>query len=284
MEPRDHGRIARSLEPLHALGYFSPDVEEALVGAGLRKGRTAYFASRAAAMGRVGAGVVTATFYNFHPGLVAKCVPAAWEQATPEEALAARLRGIDKSYRRLLGDDVLASPEVAEAAALARRASEGCTAPGRPLYAAHADLPWPEEPHLVLFHALTLLREHRGDGHLAALLAAGLSGLEALVTHCATGKGFVPAVAQLTRGWSDEEWAAATAGLVERGLLTPEGGLTDAGRDLRRHVEAETDRMAAAPWVHLGDEGALRLAELGQPLVARALANGAFPDGVFASA
>ena len=283
MEPRDYGRIARSLEPLHALGYFSPDVEEALVGAGLRKGRTAYFASRSAAMGRVGAGVVAATFYNFHPALVAKCVPAAWDQIAPEDAVAARYRGIDASYHRLLGAEVLASPEVAEAAELARQASEGCTAPGRPLYAGHADLAWPTEPHLVLFHALTLLREHRGDGHVAALLAASLSGLEALVTHCATGKGFVPVVAQFTRGWSDEEWAAATAVLVERGLLSPEGGLTDAGRDLRREVEAATDQMAAEPWVHLGAEGALRLAELGQPLVARALENGAFPDGVFAA-
>jgi len=281
MEPRDFGRIARSLEPLHALGYFSPDVEEALVGAGLRRGRTAYFASRSAAMGRVGPGVVAATFYNFNPALVAKCIPAAWDQITPEDAIAARYRGIAASYQRLLGADVLTSPEVAEAAVLARRASEGCTAPGRPLYAGHADLPWPTESHLVLFHALTLLREHRGDGHIAALLAAGLSGLEALVTHCATGKGFVPAVAQFTRGWSDEQWAAATASLVDRGLLTSQGGLTAAGRDLRREVEAATDAMGAAPWVHLGDNGALRLAELGQPLVVRALENGAFPEGVF---
>ena len=263
------------------MGYFSPDVEEELVGAGLRRGRTAYFASRSAPMGRVGPGVVTATFYNFNPALVARCIPAAWDRTTPEDAIAARYRGIDASYRRLLGADVLASPEVAEAAVLARRASEGCTAPGRPLYAGHADLPWPTESHLVLFHALTLLREHRGDGHVAALLAAGLSGLEALVTHCATGKGFVPAVAQLTRGWSDEQWAAASASLIDRGLLTPEGGLTAEGRDLRRAVEVETDAMGVAPWMQLGDEGALRLAELCRPLVATASENGAFPEGVF---
>ncbi len=284
MEPRDFGRIARSLEPLHALGYFSPDVEEALAGIGLRRGRTPYFASRSAAMGRVGPGVVAATFYNFNPTLVAKCIPAAWDQVTPEDAIAARYRGIDASYQRLLGADLLASPEVAEAAALARRATEGCTAPGRPLYAGHADLPWPTSPHLVLFHALTLLREHRGDGHIAALLAAGLSGLEALVTHCATGRGFLPEVAQFTRGWSDEQWAAATASLVDRGLLTVDGGLTDAGRDLRHEVEAATNALGAEPWVHLGDDGAMRLAELGRPLVTKALENGAFPEGVFSKA
>ena len=138
---------------------------------GVRKGRGAYFASRSAPMGRVGAGTVAATFYVFNPTLVAHFIPAAWEAAGPEDVVAARYRGVSAAWRRLLGEETLASAEVAEAAELARTAAAGCTVAGRPLYAGHADLAWPDEPHLVLFHALTLLREHRGDGHVAALTA-----------------------------------------------------------------------------------------------------------------
>ncbi len=281
MDPRDAKRTARSLEPLHALGYFSNDVDEAMGELGLR-GRARYFASRAAAMGAVGPGAVTATFYNFHPGLVAHAMQGVWETTTPAAVVEARYRGIDASYRRLLGEDVLVSDQIAEAAELARRATEGCTPAGRPLYAAHADLEWPEAPHLVLWHALTLLREHRGDGHVAVLVGAGLSGLEALVTHTATGKGFRLEAAKKSRGWSEEEWSACTASLQERGLLDGEGALTDAGRELRRGIETATDAIDLGPWSHLGDAGLARLAELGMPLAKRALENGALPREVFA--
>ncbi len=282
MDPLVSGRIARALEPLHALGYFAAEVEAEVTALGVRRGMGAYFASRSAAMGRVGAGPVAATFYVFNPSLVAHFVPTVWDAAQPAAVVAARYRGISAAWSRLLGADTLGSREVAEAAGLARTAAEGCTVPGRPLYAAHADLAWPAEPHLVLFHALTLLREHRGDGHVAALLGAGLSGVEALVTHTATGKGFTRAAAQSTRGWSDDQWAAAVAGLAVRGLLTEAGELTDEGRARRRSVEAETNSLGAPPWDTLGETGASRLLELGRPLVDRALANGAFPAGVFA--
>jgi len=282
MDPRTSGRTARKLETLHALGYFAPEVDAEVSGLGVRTGRGSYFASRSAAMGRVGPGVVTATFYVFSPGLVAKFVPSCWEAASPADVVAARYRGIDAAYRRLLGEEVLASPEVAEAADLVQAASEGCTPGGRSLYAGHAELAWPDEPHLRLWHGLTLLREHRGDGHVVALQHAGLSGVEALVTHTATGRGFTQPAAQATRGWSDEQWAAAVDGLVGRGLMTPDGALTDAGEEQRAAVEADTDRLGAAPWDHLGEEGTTRLLDLGLPLVKRALAAGAFPAGVFA--
>ena len=282
MDPRVAGRTARLLEPLHALGYFVPEVEAELVALGLRAGRMSYFASRSAPMGRVGAGTVTATFYVFNPSLVAHFVPACWDVATPEAVTAARYAGITAAYQRLLGKDALGSPEVAEAAELARRASGGCAAAGRPLYAAHADLAWPTEPHLVLFHALTLLREHRGDGHIAALLNAGLSGLEAQVSHVATGRGFTVPAAQATRGWKPEEWEEAVAALSARGLMTPEGGLTEEGAVLRTSVERAPERMAAGPWDALGEDDTARLHALAEPLVAGALARGAFPAGVFA--
>ncbi len=282
MDPRLAGRTARLLEPLHALSYFAPEVEAEVVGLGVRRGRATYFASRSAAMGRVGAGPVAATFYVFNPSLVAHFIPAAWEAADPEDVVAARHRGVSSAWGRLLGQEALVSDEVREAADLARSATTGCTVAGRPLYAAHADLAWPDEPHLVLFHAITLLREHRGDGHVAALIGADLSGIEALVTHTATGRGFTRAAAQATRAWSDEEWSGCQADLVERGLLSDAGELTDEGAALRTSVERRTEEHAVSPWDVLGETGTQRLTELCRPLVTTALANGAFPDGVFA--
>ncbi|WP_290058084.1 SCO6745 family protein [Amycolatopsis solani] len=277
----DEKRFKSAFDSLHALAYFAPEVDEALTGAGLRPGRMPYFAGRSAAMGAVGPEVVAATFYNFNPEVVARVIPRAWTLATPEQVLEARVDGVDKALTRLLGDHVK-SDEVAEAAELAREATAGCTAEGRPLYAAHAGLGWPGEAHLVLWHAITLIREYRGDGHIAALVLNGLSGVEALVTHVATGRGFLTATAKLTRGWSDEEWAAAEARLVERGLLDAESRLTDEGAALRDRVEVATEAAARGPWEHLGEERTARLEELCRGLSRRVVEAGAFPEGVFA--
>lgn len=283
MDTRESGRLARGLEPLHAMTYFAPETEQHLTAAGLKPGRMSYFAGRSAPMGAVGAGVVAATFYNFAPGLVARHIPAAWALATPDALVTARFAAVDAALRRMLGDDVVASPDVAEAAGLARRAAEGATAEGRPLAAGHLDLAWPTEPHLVLWHALSILREHRGDGHIAALVAAELDGLAALVSYTATGRGFVTPFAMASRGWSQEQWDGAVATLAERGVLGADGALTDAGTGLRTEIESSTNRLGAAPWNHLGDDGAARLGEIGGRLVRALLAAGCFPDGVFAA-
>jgi len=275
-------RLHRVLEPLHSMTYFAPETEQHLVGAGLRPGRMCYFAGRSASFGAVGPGVVAATFFNFNPELVARHIPRAWTLATPEQILAARLDSVDAALRRLLGDEVVASAEVAEAAELAREACEACTVEGRPLYAAHADLPWPNEPHLVLWHALTLLREFRGDGHIAALVEGGLSGLGALVTHVATGKGFLEAMAKKSRGWSHEQWDAEVDTLRARGILAEANELTEAGVKARAAIEDATNRAAMAPWSHLGTEKTDRLHDLGRRLSRTAVAAGAFPEGVFA--
>ncbi len=282
MDATAAGRTARTLETLHALCYFAPEVDAEIAALGVRRGRGTYFAGRAAPMGAVGAGAVAATFFVFDPGLAAKFVPAVWAAASPADVVAARLRGVDAAYRRLLGDDALAAPEVAEAAGLVRAAAGGCESAGRPLYAGHADLDWPDPPHLALWHGLSLLREHRGDGHVAVLLDHGLSGLEALVTHTATGRGFTVAAARTTRGWSEPQWDDAVAALAARGLMDDDGALTAAGEELRASIEAATDRLAVAPWAALGEEGRARLEQVGRPLVIRALKAGAFPDGVLA--
>lgn len=213
-------RTWRSLEPFHGMIYFSPEAAARYEALGL-KGRAGYFASRAAAMGPVSAEVVIATFHNFNPDIVRSAIPAAWRIASPEAVLAARVDAADATLRQVLGPTVH-SPAMERAAKLARRTAEAVihAVEGRPLYAAHVGLPWPEPPHLVLWHAQTLLREYRGDGHVSALLMAGLTGIEALITHAATGA--IPAEAlRTTRAWPEADWAEAMDGLRHRGWLTP---------------------------------------------------------------
>lgn len=277
------GRAHRAVESLHSMIYFAPEAEERLVAAGLRPGRMCYFASRSAPMGQVSAGVTTATFVNFNPDLVARFVPRAWTLASIDSILAARLGAADLALRRLLGS-AAGSEEVRELGELTREATSALRPEGRPLYAGHAELPWPDAPHLVLWHAATLLRESRGDGHTMALAHAGLSGLESIVTHTATGRGFTVEAAKRLRGWSDEQWDAAVAGLHRRGLMDG-AQLTEDGRALRGSIEAETDVLSAAPWDHLGDERTQRVVDLGKALTRTIVGNGAFPaEGVFASA
>jgi hypothetical protein len=286
-DPRAGRRCHTPLNALHSALYFSPefDAEAGALGLGRASGprfsAAGYFAARSAAMGAVGPGTVTATFFNFSPALVARHIPAVWGVATPGRLLAARLRAADGMLRRLLGDEVLASDEKAEAADLAQRAAGGCRLAGRPLCAAEADQPVAPEPHLALWQAATVLREHRGDGHIALLTQAGLDGLEALVSHTSSGRGFTPSFARATRGWSEDEWAAAQQRLRDRGLLDAAGELTEAGTALRADLEHETDRLAAAPYDHLGPAAVARLTGLAGAFAARALGNGAFPDGIF---
>jgi hypothetical protein len=233
-----------------------------------------YFASRAAPMGPVPAEVVIATFFNFSPALVRRAIPAAWELASPTTVHAARLEGISDALRNVLGE-ALDGPDVEEAVALARTAADGARPDGRPLYAAHASLDWPESPHLALWWALTLLREHRGDGHVAVLVERGLTGCEALVLHAATGE--VPAaILQSTRARTDDEWHVAVESLCARGWLDPDGELSETGRDARAELELRTDQLAMGPWERLGEAGALRLREIVRPLSRAIVETGAF--------
>lgn len=274
-------RAKASLELVHAMIYFAPEAEDRFTKLGLKPGRMCYYAGRSAAMGPVGAGVVAATFYNFNPVSVAKSIPAAWDIASPSEVLDARLDAVDAALHRLLGDEVLASDDVAEAAELARIASEGCSPEGKPLYAGHADLDWPELPHLKLWHAITLLREFRGDGHIAALQQAGISGIQSLVLHAGMRGGFTPEAARKLREWSEQEWAVASEQLQERGLITANGELTDEGAQFRESVEIRTDEIALAPWQHLGEDRTATLVDKGGKL-SKALAEaGALPKGLF---
>jgi hypothetical protein len=265
----------RALEPYHAVTYFTDEARQAFTDAGLRGFWMGYFAGRAAPMGPVGPGVVTATFFGFRHSMVARALPDAWTFASVTDVLTARMAGADRALRRLLGDAV-ENNAVVEAAGLARTAAEAGDPAGRPIFAANADLPWPAEPHLVLWQAATLLREHRGDGHVVALTGAGLDGCESHVSMVAAGV-LSREVLQPNRGWTDDDWADATARLRERGWLDEDDLVTDAGRSARREIEHRTDELALGSWRALGDDGAERLAELAAPLVRQVVDGGAFP-------
>jgi hypothetical protein len=253
---------------LHVVAYFSPEAGDAYKALGT-KGRQAYFGVRSAPMGIVAPGVVVSTFYNFAPYVVDRAVPSVWEVTTPEALYQARFDGVDATYRRILGNDVVDSSEMTEAAEIAREAASDLSTEGRPLFAGHARLDWPEPPHLQLFHAQTLLREHRGDGHIAALVLARLNGLEALITHlgmAAGGTAGMPLqMVRATRGWTDEDWDAAVARTKARGLIDDAGECTAAGRTLRETIEDQTDGSATQPYERIGVEATNRLRDLARP-------------------
>jgi hypothetical protein len=268
-------RIWQTLEPYHAITYFAPETRVATDALGLRGGWMSYFACRAAPLGPVGPELVTAVFYSFHPSMPARALPDAWSYASPAQILEVRLTAVDQAVRRLL-PRAIDSAELARAAVLARRAAELTSVEGRPLAAANAALPWPDQPHLVLWQATTLLREARGDGHVAALVAAGLSSCQACVTMSAAG-GPAPEVFKLNRRWGDEDWAAASDDLTERGYLDADGRLTDRGRTARAEVERITDDLAGRTWRALGDEDAAELDQLVRPLSRTLMSDGLIP-------
>ncbi len=260
----------RTVEPLHGMVYFAPEAASAYRHLGLA-GQSGYFASRSAPMGAVTAGTVVATFFNFRPSLVHESMEGVWDTVTPGAVLDARRTVASAALRRMLGD-AAHSEDVSAAAELARQAAlAACEYPeGRPLFAGHAGLDWPEDPLEVLWHAQTLLREFRGDGHIALLVEHGLDGLEALVMHEATGE--VPvAFLRATRGWDDDEWEAAAERLRDRGWLRPDGtpehmALSEEGSAVRSAIEEATDRLSVAAYAAIGEDGCDTLRGLARPL------------------
>ncbi|MER7478556.1 hypothetical protein ABTX60_13005 [Streptomyces sp. NPDC126510] len=277
VEPARVRQLWHLLEPLHAVLYYAPEAfeEAAALGYGTDERWPSYFPYRAAPLGEIGPRQVASAFYSFSPRMVAEHVERAWSVASPDAVIEARTRAVDRAYRALFGDR-LAGPELAEAAALARRAAEAADTAARPLAAANAALDWPQAPHLQLWHAATILREHRGDGHLSALLMAGLDPVESLVSFAAIGAASVERFE--SRGWSSGEWAAARDRLAARGLVDLDGTATEKGRALRLRVERHTDQLATGPWKFLGPADAGRLAELLGDYWVAVLASGLLPS------
>lgn len=257
--------------------YFVPEANDKFGELGMEF-RMHYFASRSAPMGAVAANVVAATFYNFNPQLVAAAIPAAWELASPARVTRVRYEIVSTTLPRVLGEDLAHSQQLTRAAELLRRVAESIpNADGRPLYAGHAELAWPDTPHTQLWHAVTLLREYRGDGHIAALVTNGLTGLDALITHTATGIGFNPDFARRSRGWSRDQWNSAVEDLKSRGILRGEGELTPAGMDLRSTIEDLTDELGYPPWRTLPEDQAHELRGLAKAIRATVQASGLLP-------
>ncbi|WP_329072213.1 SCO6745 family protein [Amycolatopsis sp. NBC_01480] len=262
MEPNSSParRFWVALEPLHAVVYFAPEPAAAAKDAGLRGWWMGYFAGRAAPLGPIGPAPVTSMFFGFAPGMVARALPDAWKFARPEDVLRTRVEAVEAVLARVLPEAGLA-----ELTGLLERAVAGCRFDGRPLAAAWAAVPRPPRLLARLWLATCVLREHRGDGHVLASVAAGLTGLEAGLTHIATG-ATTRELLQRARGWTDEEWEASRSRLLARGLLDASGRLTEAGAAVRHEVEATTDRLAAGPLEVLGTAETERVIELATTL------------------
>ncbi|OBK73573.1 hypothetical protein [Mycobacterium sp. 1274761.0] len=272
---RDAGLARRfydRFEPVHAVTYFSPESRAAFDGLGYRGFWMGYFAGRSAPLGTVPAEVVTAVFYNFAPARVAKALPAAWKFASPAAALRAREDGAVATLRRY----GLTDGDVEAAAELAAKAARNAPLDGRPLFAANAALPWPTEPLAMLWHATTLLREQRGDAHVAVLASSGLSGRESNVLHAAAGR-VPPEMIMRSRDYDDGQWRQHQAELAERGLMDGSGALTDAGRDLKRHIEDTTDALALGALDALEDAEVEELFRALTPITRTVVAGGDVP-------
>ncbi|MCM3847886.1 hypothetical protein ND486_16985 [Pseudonocardia sp. DR1-2] len=263
------------LEPVHDVVYFAPEARAAAEAAGFRGFWRGYFAMRAAPLGPVGAAPVTAAFHGFHPSMVARALPGVWSLGTPDGALAARLAGSAAALRRsgLDGADPAALHRAAE---LAWAAAGEVDADGRVLAAANAALPRPDGDLEALWQATTTLREHRGDGHVAVLVARGVGPVAAHHLKIAAGETDGEWL-RTARGVDPDAWAAGAEDLRARGWVDATGALTTAGADEHDEIERLTDRAAARPWAALGPERTAELAALLAPMATAVLAAGDVP-------
>jgi hypothetical protein len=266
-EPVAH-RLYELTEPISMVNFFAPEPNDSMAALGFRNYWDGYFVGRSAPLGRAPAEVVHAAFYNFADGEVARHIPKVWDTTTPEAAHAARQQGCVAALRRILGD-LIETPEVERAAELLARASTSAPTDGRVMYAGLRALPMPEEPAARLWHAANMLREHRGDGHIAALVCERIGGTEAHVLS-ALDMGIYPAE---TFGRIHHLPAARLAevmdGLRDRGLLDASGRFTDAGRATKTRIESLTDSLAEAPYDGLEPPELEQLIKLLDPIAAR---------------
>jgi hypothetical protein len=272
-------RLFELTEPISLVNFFSPEPNDAMTALGFRGYWDGYFAGRSAPLGRVPAEVVDAAFYNFADGEVARHIPRVWETTTPEAAHAARQGGCVAALRRILGD-LAETPGLARAAHLLAAAATGAPTHGRVMYAGLRSLPMPSDPLARLWHAATMLREHRGDGHIAALLSERIGGTEAHVLtaldmdiHPAESFGRIHHL-------PEARLAEVMDGLRDRGLIDASGRFTDAGRATKDRIEALTDALAEAPYDVLSRGELDELVTVLEPLSRRLESVGSNSDAV----
>ncbi|MGW2864716.1 SCO6745 family protein [Streptomyces sp. NPDC001205] len=267
-------RMFEFLEPICLVTFFADECNQELAALGHRTYWDGYFASRAAPLGRVLAQVVHAAFYSFADGEAARHIPSAWETIPPEASVAARQRGSAASVRRILGDELADSPGLVRAADLTTKAATSAPLEGRVMYAGMRTLAVPSDPVARLWHSATMLREHRGDGHVAALVAARIGGTEAHVLSALEMGIHPPESFGRIQHLPKERLAAVMDGLRERGLVDAEGRFTDAGRETKRRIEALTDELAAPPYEALSSAELDELVTELEPITAKLVAAG----------
>ena len=267
-------RLWNAVEPIHATVYFDAAPSAELKAAGIRGGWMCYFAGRFAPLGALGPGPAAAMAYGFAPAMVARALPDAWRFTPPDVVLEVCSSGAGAALRRHLVD--FDGSDIDELNALLAEAVLGCRYEGRPLGAGWLDVDKAGDRFVDLWLGTTVLREHRGDGHVLAAVAAGLRGLDAIVTHAATG-AVTRDLMQRNRGWTDDEWEESERRLQARGILDIDGRLTKSGGQLRRQVEETTDRLASGPVERLGPTGVERLIELATPLSRHVIDSGVVP-------
>ena len=273
-EPQVARRFFDRFEPVHGVTYFAPEARAALDGLGYRGFWMGYFAARSAPLGMMPPEMVTAIFYNFAPERVAKALPAAWQIAGPEAALQARQDSAVAALRRY-GID--ANENVIVAAELAGKAAREAPLEGRTLFAANRALPWPDDPLAALWHAATLLREQRGDTHVAVLAARGVSGRECNVLQVAAGR--VPRdYMAVARDYDEATWGHHEEQLAERGLVGDDGTLTAAGRELMDAIESTTDALSLSALDALSDDEVETLFQALTPITRAVVAGGDLPS------
>nr|WP_038515940.1 hypothetical protein [Amycolatopsis japonica] len=265
-------RLWEAVEPLHAVVYFAPETAAAAKAAGLPGWWMGYFAGRVAPLGPLPEPPATAMLFGFAPRMVARSLPDAWKYAEPEVVLQSRLEAVEEALNRILPADA----PLGELADLLEQAVTGCDYAARPLAAAWSSVARPATTTGRVWLAATVLREHRGDGHVLSAVTAGLRGLDTTLTHIGSG-AVTREVIQINRGWSDEEWDASVARLSERGILDGDLQLTGPGIELRQRIEDVTDRLAAGPLDALGEDGVAELVRIAVPLSRRIFDTGAIP-------
>ena len=262
-------------EPIHAVLFFAPETRAATDALGLKGGWMSYFGTRAAPLGPVPAAVVASIFYGFHPRMVERAIPDAWSYAEPSKLLDARLSAMDQALRRVLGDAV-EGDDLRRGASFAMDAVNSGDFSGRSLGAANAALPDPQLPHLQLWQALGAIREGRGDGHVACLLAHQIDPCESLALAVATGRSDREEL-RTKRGWSEDEWHAAAKRLRDRGWLDEDGRVTPEGTEAREALESATDRLTTPLMSGLDTESLEQLVVALRPLAERIMDSGEVP-------
>jgi hypothetical protein len=233
-------------ETVHDVIYFSDEVRRVGDELDFKGFWMGYFAFRLAPLGAVDATVGTAVCYNFSRRRVGRALPDAWTYASAAQALTGRRAAAGAALRRLAP-----SSEWRTAADLLWEASQAADVHGRPLAAANQQLARPDDDLEAVWLATTVLREHRGDGHNAVLLARGIGPVKAHLLKSSSGESDGE-VLRTGRGFTEDEWAAGVADARQRGWLDGDGRLTAAGQAEHDEVERLTDELADGPWRALG--------------------------------